>query len=130
MKIKVTASTQELYNSDQVYQVIAPTTDGIIAILPGHIDIVTTLQMGKLEIKLHDKQVKEIILNGGLLQVKNDQIAVLADEASLAEDLIIEEIAEAIQNAEKQLAGKLAPTELIQYEKKLRYERFKQGQLL
>lgn len=128
MKIKVVSSSLEIFASNEVKEVYVPTTEGEVGILPGHVNLVSTLEIGELKIRM-GKGDKEIILNGGILQVKDDEVLVLADEASLSDELVKEEIDEAIISAEKQMSGKLEPAELIQLEKRLRYERFKQNKL-
>ncbi len=127
MKLKVISSSKQLYENDTVDALIVPTTDGEIEILPQHINLVSTLNLGKLIIK-SGEAATEIILNGGMIRGNNDDILVLADEASLATELVQEEIAAAIAAAEQKIAtSELEPSELIQLEKRLRYERFKQG---
>jgi F-type H+-transporting ATPase subunit epsilon len=127
MKLKVISSSKQLYENDAVDALIVPTTDGEIEILPQHINLVSTLNLGKLVIK-SGKAATEIILNGGMIRVNNDDILVLADEANLTSELVQEEIAAAIAAAEQKIAtSELEPSELIQLEKRLRYERFKQG---
>lgn len=126
MKLKITSSTQQIYSTQEAIELYVPTSQGVIGILPGHVDLVSTLQIGEIRIKLKDKTSKSVVVNGGLLQLRNDEILILADEASLTEDLIKEEISQAIKNAEDKISSKLDATELIQLEKKLRYEKFKQ----
>jgi len=128
MKIKIVSSSAELLTLEEVKAVYAPTSDGVVGILPGHVNLVSTLEIGELKIKA-EKEEKTVILNGGIIQVKDDEILVLADEASLSDNLIREEIDIAVENAQQQLAGDLEPSELIQLEKKLRYEKFKQQKL-
>ena len=128
MKIKVIASSREIFASDQAQEVYVPATQGITGILPGHAKFISTLEIGELRIKL-PQETKRIALNGGLIHVAKDEILILADEASLAEELVSEQISSAIANAEAKISGKLAPSELILLEKILRYERFKQGMI-
>ncbi len=127
MKLAVISSSKQLYENDAVDALIVPTTDGEIEILPSHINLVSTLDLGKLMVK-SGESTTEIILNGGMIRVNNDDILVLADEANLADELVQEEIAAAIAAAEQKIAtSELEPSELIQLEKRLRYERFKQN---
>ncbi|MEI7579618.1 MAG: ATP synthase F1 subunit epsilon [bacterium] len=128
MKLTVISSSQNILDQDGVTEVSAPTTEGMIGILPGHVNLVTSLQIGELRAKVDNKWIK-IILNGGILQIANDQVTVLADEASLSEVLVKEEIEAAIERAEKQIASKLPAVELIELEKKLRYEKFKRDRI-
>jgi F-type H+-transporting ATPase subunit epsilon len=126
MKIRVISSSGEIFQSDNIKDVYAPAFEGEVGILPGHINYVSPLAIGEMRIRLGNGETKKIVLSGGIIQSKDDEVTVLADEASLSTELVKEEIAEAIKRAEEKLSGPLAPSELIQLEKLLRYERFKQ----
>ena len=128
MTVKVVSTTQEIFNTTEAAEVYAPTTMGIVGILPHHTNYVATLDIGVLEIKIGNTK-QRIVLNGGIIQVMNDEVLVLANEATKSEELIHEEIEQAINNAQKKLAAPLEPAELIKLEKLLRYEKFKQEHL-
>jgi F-type H+-transporting ATPase subunit epsilon len=125
MQVKIVSASQEIYRTEDATEVYVPTTDGIIGILPHHTNLITSLNIGLLRIKFKDLEEKQIVLNGGIMQVHENVVSVLADEAQLADDLVNIEIEKAIQDAEQKLSGTLEPTELIQLERQLRYERFK-----
>lgn len=124
MKVKVVSSSKEIFASDEALEVYVPATNGITGILPGHAKFISTLEIGELRIKLPGR-TESIILNGGLVQVINNEVLILADEASLSKELVKEEIEAAIRRAEEKLSGTLEPAELVQLEKLLRYEKFK-----
>jgi len=72
---------------------------------------------------------QNIIINGGFIQVTHDEILILVDEGSLPQELVVQEIEDAIKRAEKQISTEsLPPTELIRLEKELRYHRFRKSQ--
>src|SRR3972149_9775158 len=119
MKIKVISSSREIFASDEALEVYVPATIGITGILPGHAKFISTLEIGELRIKLPE-ETRRIALNGGMVQVINNEVLILADEATLAEELVKEQIEAAIARAEQQIAGKLQPAELVQLEKILR----------
>jgi len=95
MKISVISSSENLLQVDNIDEAYVPTDDGVIGILPGHINLISTLSIGELRIKTNDI-CYNVFLNGGVLQCKNDEILILADEASLSDDLVAEEIDQAI----------------------------------
>ena len=100
MKLKVVSSSKEIYASNEVLEVYLPSEEGRIGILPGHVSLISALEVGELKIKLKDKS-KSIFLNGGIIQVKDNKILILADEATHSPELIKDEINTAIKNAEK-----------------------------
>jgi len=128
MKVNVVSSTQEIYSTDDALEVYAPTSAGIVGILKDHANYIAPLQIGELRIKQKDT-TERIFLNGGIIQVIDNDIMVLADEATKAADIIKDEVEQAITNAQKKLAAPLEPAELIKLEKLLRYEKFKQQHL-
>jgi F-type H+-transporting ATPase subunit epsilon len=126
MKVKVISSSELILEEDNATSVYVPSTEGIIGILPGHANLVSTLQIGLLRIRTKDGRKWAIVLNGGIVQVHKNEVLVLADEASKTDELVKEEVAKAIKDAEEKLSGKLEPQELIRLEKMLRYEKFKE----
>lgn len=130
MKLKVISSSKKVYESEEIQEINVPTINGRIGILPGHINLIIPLEIGNIKVKKGDT-VEKILLNGGMLQIADNEILILADEANLSDKLVKEEIKEAIKNAEENIAtSELDPAELIQLEKKLRYEKFKEKQLV
>ncbi len=129
MKLKIVSSSQELLTTDKVDAVFVTTTDGEIGLLPGHVNLVATLEVGEMRYK-HNGEFHPVLISGGIVQFKDDEILILADEADLPDNLVKEEISSAMRNAEEQLSGELEPAELIQLEKKLRYEKFKERRVL
>ncbi len=75
----------ELY-SDQVEEVSAQGSDGVLGILPGHIPLVTALQVAPLRVRVKDVE-RRFAVYGGMLQVAPDKVTVLADDAELPEDI-------------------------------------------
>ncbi|MDE3229481.1 MAG: ATP synthase F1 subunit epsilon [Chloroflexota bacterium] len=74
-------------------QVIAPGSDGQMTILPRHAPLLTTLDLGEMRVRERGEDVS-IFVAGGFLEVNDNVVTVLADEAERAED-IDEEAAEA-----------------------------------
>lgn len=130
MRLKIVTASKTLLDIEHVTQVNIQGIDGILGILPGHINIITPLQIGTLVYKAEDMSKKNVAIKGGIAKVKNDYILILADDAEISENLIKEQIEESIENAENKIAsGTLEYTELIMLEKQLRYERIKKMHL-
>lgn len=91
--------------SNDVYEVLVPTPDGVIAILPGHERIVTLAVNGVISIR-HEKsdsddQMEHFATYGGIVEVNPTRIRVLVDEADTADDIIEEESRAAYDRAVK-----------------------------
>lgn len=129
MKLKVISSKKVLVDFDSVKSVSIPAAYGRIQILPGHMNLVSSLGMGDLRFSKDGKE-EILLLNGGFAVVKQDEVLILADDADHPAELIAQEIEESIENAQKQIENVTSPAELIQLEKQLKYEKFKKDRLL
>lgn len=106
-KIQLTIITQEKQLLDVVVdQITVMTTSGEITVLPNHIPLFTRLQTGELVYKKNG-ETHSVILSGGFLDVSPDStITVLADTASLEEDITLAKAEEAKRKAEDSMAQK------------------------
>jgi len=106
-----------------------PSLTGEIEVLPEHMSLITELDQGEIILELANGEKLDLLVSRGYARVKDDEVSLLLDEVDLADELVAEEIEQAIANAEKMIANSdLPPAELIQLEKRLRYERFKLNQ--
>ncbi|KKQ34691.1 MAG: ATP synthase epsilon chain [candidate division WS6 bacterium GW2011_GWA2_37_6] len=124
MKVKVVSSAAKLFEEENVNSISLPGEAGQMQILNDHTDIVSNLKIGEVVVK-HGENSEKIVINGGLLVFRKNEALVLANEATKAGDLVEAEIDKAIAQAEKKLESELEPSELIQLERILRYEKFK-----
>ncbi len=85
---------------DDVDEIQVPTMDGQIGILPHHVNLVTTLTSGEIIIKRERKE-RVIAVTGGFLQVHNNNISILADYATSADDIDVNQAIEAQKRAEE-----------------------------
>lgn len=67
-------------------QVIAPGSEGQMTILPRHAPLLTTLDLGELRVRERGEDVG-VFVAGGFLEVNNNVVTVLADEAERAENI-------------------------------------------
>ena len=86
---------------EQVTQVTAPTRQGEITVLPGHIPLVASLQPGVIEIVKEDGARDVMSVSGGFIEVLKDKVVILADTAERAEEIDIDTVEEARRQAER-----------------------------
>jgi F-type H+-transporting ATPase subunit epsilon len=93
---------------DDVYEVVLPTLDGEIGVLQDHMPLVSVASNGVIAIrrdaKDSDAQRDFFATNGGVVEVSNNTLRVLVDEADHADD-INEAEAEAAMERAKQLVS-------------------------
>ncbi len=71
---------------EEVDQVSLPTTEGEITILPDHIPLITSLKSGDI-VALNNGEYIPMAVVGGFVEIKNNEIAVLADFAEHVSEL-------------------------------------------
>lgn len=88
-----------------VYEVLAPTPLGPIAIFPDHEALVTVAKQGALAIRYKkgdaDAKIDFFAISGGILEVSDNAIRVLVDEADYGDDIIEAESQAALERALK-----------------------------
>ncbi len=86
-KVKVLVATidREVYSGEADF-LAAPGAAGELGIMPRHAPLLTALVPGELRIS-HDKEVDEVFISGGFMEVQPDMITILADTAERAIDL-------------------------------------------
>ncbi len=81
---------------------IAPGSEGQLAILPRHAALMTTLASGYIEYRRGAEQ-SEFAISGGFMEVRNDMVTILADSAEAAEEIDIARAEAARARAEERL---------------------------
>ena len=90
---------------DSVEEVILPTDQGEIAILPQHVPLFAKLTEGTMTIKKSGKNTV-IALIGGFLEVKKGSVTILSDHAIKAENIEVAKALEAKKKAEELMKNK------------------------
>jgi F-type H+-transporting ATPase subunit epsilon len=93
---------------DDVYEVILPTMDGIIGVLGNHMPLVSVVATGIIMVRKNphdqDHEREFFVTNGGAIEVANNTLRVLVDEADNADDINTAEAARALERAKKMKA--------------------------
>lgn len=88
---------------EDVYEVLVPTAAGTIALYPGHMPLVTVAVPGVITVRRKkndgDDQLEHFASNGGVIEVGNDSVRILVDEADHAEEIHEEEARQALEEA-------------------------------
>jgi F-type H+-transporting ATPase subunit epsilon len=88
---------------EKIYELIAPTPGGEIAVFPGHEALVTLAVPGAIAVRRKkgdpDTEIEYYAISGGVIEIANDNIRVLVDEADHGKDIIEAESRAALQRA-------------------------------
>jgi len=99
-------SPEKVAFSGEVDQVDIPGAEGDFGVLAGHAPVVAVIRPGILTVTAGGAQQKIVVL-GGLAEVSEKGLTVLADVATAAPDLDLQEFAATITTMEQQLPGKV-----------------------
>ena len=91
--------------NEQVYEVILPTADGEIAVFPHHEPLVSVASPGVIAVrrdKQHsDDRMEFFAVSGGIIEIGNNRVRVLVDEAEHGDDIVEAETQAALDRALK-----------------------------
>ena len=108
ISLKVLAPNKNVFEGE-AEEVILPSTTGQLGVLPGHISLVTAIDIGVLRLRSNSKWVS-IALMGGFAEIESDEVTVLVNSAELGSQVNIRDAEEALNNANEEL-NKLSGTE-------------------
>ncbi len=120
LTLRVLAPDQSVFDS-KADEVILPSTTGLIGILPGHISLVTALDIGVMRV-LTDGSWNSIALMGGFAEVDSDDVTVLVNAAELGNNIDASTAESDLQNAKNdlnKLEGQDLPTEKLKAQQNL-----------
>lgn len=93
---------------DDVYEVVLPTVDGEIGVLQDHMPLVSVATTGAIAVRREardsDSQREFFAINGGVIEVSENQLRVLVDDADNAEEINEAEAQKALDLAQKMKA--------------------------
>jgi len=109
ISLKVLAPNKNVYQGE-AEEVILPSTTGQLGVLPGHISLVTAIDIGVLRLRMNS-QWKSIALMGGFAEIESDEVIVLVNNGEIGSEINV-------QNAEQDLKeAKLAISKFSENEK-------------
>jgi F-type H+-transporting ATPase subunit epsilon len=95
---------EKLAYRDQVDEVLVPSADGQLGILPHHTPLITTLGVGELRIRKGATE-EFFAIAGGFLQVRPDKVVVMAETADIASEIDLVRAQQARRDAEAALSS-------------------------
>ncbi len=90
---------------DEVYEVILPTLDGEIGVLPGHMPLVSVATNGVISVRRQERDSDAardyFAISGGVIEIEDDVLRVIVDEADHADEINEAEAEAAHQRAQQ-----------------------------
>jgi F-type H+-transporting ATPase subunit epsilon len=97
-------SPERLLVSGEVEQVLVPGAEGDMTVLAHHAPVLTTLRPGLLDIGFPGGKSQRFFIRGGFAEVNPQGLTVLAETAIDLDELKAEQLAQAIKDAEEDVA--------------------------
>jgi F-type H+-transporting ATPase subunit epsilon len=90
---------------DDVYEITLPTLDGEIGVLQNHMPLVSVAKAGAIMVRRNEKDSdasREVFaISGGVIEVSDNKLRVLVDEADHADEINEAEAQAAMERAQK-----------------------------
>ncbi len=90
---------------EDVYEVLLPTMDGQIGVMPGHMPLVSVATHGVVSIRHkagdRDDMMDHYAISGGAIEVSDNNLRLLVDEADNADEINEQEAQNAFELAKK-----------------------------
>ncbi|MEM9634852.1 MAG: F0F1 ATP synthase subunit epsilon [Pseudomonadota bacterium] len=90
--------------SEQVAEVVVPGTEGEFGVLKNHSPFMSTIKPGILKVRNSGDGWDEYFVRGGFADVASGGLTVLAEQAVPVKEISKEQLDQAIQNAEEDVA--------------------------
>jgi len=100
---------EKMILSEDVEEVIAPGVEGDLGVLPEHAPLLTALRVGELAYRTGKQLDYVAIVGGGFLEVNDNKVIILADDAELGREINLDEAIERKLKAEQNLDKERMP---------------------
>ena len=102
LTLRVLAPDQSVFD-DTADEIILPSTTGLLGVLPGHISMVTAIDIGVLRV-LKNGNWDSIALTGGFAEVESDEVTVLVNKAEMGKNIDSDKAEAELEQAKNQLS--------------------------
>tara|TARA_B100000378_G_scaffold242403_1_gene211603 strand:+ start:157 stop:552 length:396 start_codon:yes stop_codon:yes gene_type:complete len=96
-------SPQKTFFSDDVSMVTLPAIEGDIGVLKNHINLITFLRPGLINIQQKDRNFQELYVEDGTVEFHSNNLTILASKVFKLNELTKENINEMIEKTEQKI---------------------------
>src|SRR5207244_10265350 len=111
LRVEIVTAERLVYSDEGVDEVVAPGIEGELTVLPMHAPLLTMIKPGIMRLVKGGADT-DLAVTGGFLEVRDDQVTILADAAERAEEIDVVRAEEARRRAEHQLERREADVDL------------------
>ncbi|MHC4788906.1 MAG: ATP synthase F1 subunit epsilon [Planctomycetota bacterium] len=104
MHLAIITPERTVMETDNAEHVLLPAENGEVGILPGHIHMVCSLQIGRIRVDMAD-EIVSLATSGGYAEVVADNVVILAETAEKAAEINVSR-AQAARDKARQYLGR------------------------
>ena len=119
LKLEIVTPEGKIYSED-VEMVTLPGVEGEMGIYPQHVPLMTQIEAGEVIVR-KGGQDSFVAVSEGFVEITGDHVSILADMATLAENIEAGKAEEARQRAQQRLAERMDSEEVAAVEASLAY---------
>jgi F-type H+-transporting ATPase subunit epsilon len=105
LNLNIVTPSKQIF-SGEIKSITVPGTVGNFQVLKNHAPIISTLEVGLIKIELQGSETSFYATGGGTIEVKDNEILLLADSIEKCEDIDIERAKAAKERALQRLEAK------------------------
>jgi F-type H+-transporting ATPase subunit epsilon len=104
---------------EQVDDVILPSVDGYMGVLPGHAPLLAHLDVGEVSYRVGNQR-HYLAVSGGFVEVLRESVSILATTCEKAEEIDLDRAQKARERAEKEFKPELPEIDFRRFEARLK----------
>jgi len=104
---------------EQVDDVILPSVDGYMGVLPGHAPLLAHLDVGEVSYRVGNQR-HYLAVSGGFVEVLRESVSILATTCEKAEEIDLDRAQKAKDRAENELKPELPEADFRRFEARLK----------
>jgi F-type H+-transporting ATPase subunit epsilon len=119
LRVDIVTAESVVFSEEGVDMLVVPGIEGELGVLPRHAPFLTMIQPGILRVVKGEEETT-MAITGGFIEVRENQVTILADAAERGEEIDIAQAEAARRRAEERLASREATVDMVQAEMALK----------
>lgn len=123
LTLEIVTPESKVY-SDTVDNVVVPTVEGEIGVLPGHLPLLSQVADGELRVT-KGNNLETLVVGDGFIEIQGDKVSILAEHAIEESQIDEEAVEKAMERAQAALEeakdSKIDPAEIERLESVVRF---------
>jgi F-type H+-transporting ATPase subunit epsilon len=119
-KLKIVAANTIVLDRN-VNMVIVPSSEGFMAVLKGHVDMLSLINLGVLEVKIDNNAFEKYVVHNGICRIKNGVCEIVVRELIKVAEIDKNSLITSISDIQSMINNSLYEDKKIKLQQKLEY---------